>query len=80
MNVIPRTMVHICHPYSAEAEKSRVQSQSRLYHETSSQINKKVNSLNAMLNATEAKGEFQLKITVFSNMFEKTLEFVGVMV
>lgn len=61
-------------------KKSRVQSQSRLYHETSSQINKKVNSLNAMLNATEAKGEFQLKITVFSNMFEKTLEFVGVMV
>jgi hypothetical protein len=51
-----------------------------LCYETLSQINKQVNSSNAILNAVEAKGDFQIKITVISNMFEKTLEFVGVTV
>lgn len=73
-------MVYICHPDSAKAGKSRVQSQSMLHGETLSQMNKQVNSSNAILNAVEAKGDFQIKITVISNMFEKTLEFVGVTV
>lgn len=36
--------------------------------------------MNAILNAVEAKGDFNIKITVISNMFEKTLEFVDVVV
>lgn len=57
--------------------RSRDECQSVLHPETLSQTNK--NSLNIILNAVEAMGDFKTKNTMSSNMLEKTPEFVSFM-